>query len=158
MAKCNNPWDAVLRSAACECLHELEQSYPGLFSQLTGNFLVFAQTEITFAFHSYLTLAVTSLTHAVQQLRSATVAPNTKRQLLMPRPMLPFAIPSFGGGAKDVSSDGEELSRSTSGSSAPSLPSLLALSEPARVADVATATSLSDAAGERQPYILVCVF
>ncbi len=145
MARCNNPWDAVLRSAACECLHELEQSYPGLFSQLTGNFLVFAQTEITFAFQSYLSLAMASLTHAVQHMRTAAITPSAKRQLLMPRPMLPFAIPS----SKDPSSDGEELlTRSTSSNSATTLLPLLALGEPPRETAGPYTAALPDSAGK----------
>lgn len=105
MSKCNNPLDAALRSTACECLTQLEMAYPGLFSQVIGNFLVFAQTEVTFAHQSYLSLFLVCLENAarlvsVTSRRTLTLSDSStshatrKVQILVPRAMVPFVIPN----------------------------------------------------------------
>jgi hypothetical protein len=146
-SRANAHHDAVLRAAACECLRELELLYPGLFHQLVGNFAVFAQTEMSFAHASYVSLVLASLTHAVQHARAtrfarfsrkgsalalrvsplqppssaaaaAAAAQGQGSQLLLPRPMIPFAIPldTSGGGGGGGGVAGEELDASFSGS------------------------------------------
>jgi hypothetical protein len=71
VSRVNSSSDAVLRSTACECLRELELLYPGLLAKGAGSFLVFAQTEGTFAFASYCTLFARVVCHATLQARAS---------------------------------------------------------------------------------------
>jgi hypothetical protein len=136
VSRANAVHDAVLRATACECLRELEMLYPGLFHQLVGNFSVFAQTEMSFAHASYVGLLLPALTHAVQQARATRFVRFARKgsaltlssqqggaqgaaQLLLPRPMIPFAIPLDGG--THAATDESDVSSSSYGSLSSSL-------------------------------------
>lgn len=68
IANVNSPMDSVLRRAACQCLLELELSYPGLLLRKTGHLFAMAQKETGHIFQDYAALFVTAMKHAVRLL------------------------------------------------------------------------------------------
>lgn len=113
--------DPTLRAVCCDCLRDLELLYPGLFSQITGSLLVLTQTESSHAASSYVALFLTCLQHAIAVARLskfARVSFPTKKSssalvFLLPRPMVPFTVPSLA----DVAGNDETSSSSSSSSS-----------------------------------------
>uniref|UniRef100_A0A6B2KXC1 Uncharacterized protein n=1 Tax=Arcella intermedia TaxID=1963864 RepID=A0A6B2KXC1_9EUKA len=66
----NSSPDRVLRATACECLRELEESYPGLLGTALGHFFLFAQKELSHAFAAYTALFEIVLHHQMMILSS----------------------------------------------------------------------------------------
>lgn len=83
--------DRQTRSVACECLRELENSFPCLLSDVTGHIWILSKNERTHASQSY-TLLLTSIVHNIV----AYGAFSSSVSLLSTSvPLVPFNIPEW---------------------------------------------------------------
>lgn len=64
----NNPCNLLVRKTACECLWELEMSYPGLLHAKLDHLYAKCAAENSPVFQSYMVLFVTVLHHAIEHL------------------------------------------------------------------------------------------
>lgn len=64
----NNPFNLLVRKTACECLWELEMSYPGLLHAKLDHLYAKCAAENSPIFQSYMVLFVTVLHHAIEHL------------------------------------------------------------------------------------------
>ena len=103
VARVNNNSDGALRATACECIHELERLYPGMFHAGVGTFFVFAQTECTFAQAAYTSLFVSVVSHAVALGQRLERWGPKKTSFLQPKPLVPFSVPLEAGSSSSAS-------------------------------------------------------
>ncbi|XP_046851211.1 AP-5 complex subunit beta-1-like isoform X2 [Xenia sp. Carnegie-2017] len=68
ISKVNDVPSVLTRKTACECLLEIEQSYPGLLQDKLGCFLKLCEKEKTVLFQNYMILFVTTLKNALLHL------------------------------------------------------------------------------------------
>ncbi|XP_058090360.1 uncharacterized protein LOC131236870 [Magnolia sinica] len=85
----NHGVDRQTRAVACECLRELENTYPCLLSEITGHLWNLCQGERTHASQSYL-LLLTSVIHNI--VRSTAMNSSI---LTTSVPLVPFNVPHF---------------------------------------------------------------
>ncbi|XP_035673182.1 AP-5 complex subunit beta-1-like [Branchiostoma floridae] len=91
VSKINSGPDQVLRGVACECLREMEMSYPGLLMRKVGHLYVMSQTENTFVGQNYMMLFVTVLKNAMQSILQETeVTEKTQLSELLAGRVEPF--------------------------------------------------------------------
>ncbi|XP_019626260.1 PREDICTED: AP-5 complex subunit beta-1-like [Branchiostoma belcheri] len=97
VGRINSGPDQVLRGVACECLREMEMSYPGLLMRKVGHLYAMCETENTFVGQSYMMLFVTVLRNAMQNILQETeVTEKTQlTELLAGRvePFKPICLP-----------------------------------------------------------------
>ncbi|XP_020603354.1 AP-5 complex subunit beta-1-like isoform X2 [Orbicella faveolata] len=94
----NNPCNLLVRRTACECLWELEMSYPGLLHAKLDHLYAICGAENSPVFQSYTVLFVTVLRHAIELLlqESGTkLDDNCLNNLLTSRtePLKPLYLP-----------------------------------------------------------------
>lgn len=65
ISKVNDPSSVLTRKTACECLWEIEISYPGLLQDRLGCFFKRCEQEHSVIFQSYMILFVTTLKNAI---------------------------------------------------------------------------------------------
>ena len=63
--------DTMLKETACQCLHELEESYPGLLCCSFPSIVEWVQREKTHALQDLVALAATVLLHGINQIVAA---------------------------------------------------------------------------------------
>ncbi|KAJ4839441.1 hypothetical protein Tsubulata_025349 [Turnera subulata] len=88
----NHGPDRQTRAAACECLRQLEKSYPCLLSAVAPNLWGLCQSERTHACQSYLLLFTTVVYNVVANeglVNAASIFSNTAL------PLVPFNVPHF---------------------------------------------------------------
>ncbi|XP_078357955.1 AP-5 complex subunit beta-1-like isoform X2 [Oculina patagonica] len=64
----NNPYNLLVRRTACECLWEMELSYPGVLHAKLDHLYAICAAENSPIFQSYMVLFVTVLRHAIELL------------------------------------------------------------------------------------------
>ncbi|XP_022776494.1 uncharacterized protein LOC111318108 [Durio zibethinus] len=84
----NHGPDRQARAIACECLRELEKSYPCLLSDIAGHLWSLCQSERTHASQSYILLFTTVIHSIVNQKLSISIL-NTSV------PLIPFNLPQW---------------------------------------------------------------
>ncbi|CAH9105028.1 unnamed protein product [Cuscuta europaea] len=84
----NHSVDRQSRFLACDCLRELEISFPCLLSDVVSQLWILSQSERTHAGQSYALLLATTVSNIV------TVKPNTSFTNAS-MPLVPFNVPSF---------------------------------------------------------------
>lgn len=95
--KPNHGSDRHTRGIACECLRELEKSFPCLLSDVAGHLWSLCQSERTHASQSYILLFATVIYNIVNQKLSISIL-NTSASLV------PFSVPQrMSGSSKEVS-------------------------------------------------------
>ncbi|XP_028390945.1 AP-5 complex subunit beta-1-like isoform X3 [Dendronephthya gigantea] len=65
ISKINDSSSVLTRKTACECLWEIEISYPGLLQDRLGLFFELCEKELSVIFQSYMILFVTTLKNAI---------------------------------------------------------------------------------------------
>lgn len=94
----NNPFNLLVRRTACDCLWELEMSYPGLLHAKLDHFYAKSAAENSPIFQSYMVLFVTVLRHAMELLLQESanrLDDNCVNSLLTSRtePLKPLYLP-----------------------------------------------------------------
>ncbi|KAK3739837.1 hypothetical protein QZH41_009087 [Actinostola sp. cb2023] len=97
--KVNTSNNLLVRKTACECLWEMELSYPGLFQSKLCHFYKQCESESSPIFQSYMSLFVTVLRHTIEQLASKSfygLETDCLNQLLTDysEPLKPLTFPS----------------------------------------------------------------
>ncbi|CAH1257899.1 AP5B1 [Branchiostoma lanceolatum] len=91
VSKVNSGPDQVLRGVACECLREMEMSYPGVLMRKVGHLYAMCQTENTYVGQSYMMLFVSVLKNAMQSIIQETeVTEKTQLSELLAGRVEPF--------------------------------------------------------------------
>ena len=71
--------DTMLKETACQCLHELEESYPGLLCCSFPSIVEWVQRERTHALQDLVALAATVLLHGINQIVAAHHGAGTEK-------------------------------------------------------------------------------
>ncbi|CAL9221523.1 unnamed protein product [Arabidopsis halleri] len=84
----NHGFDRQARAVACECLRQLEKSFPGLLSDVAGHLWSLCQAERTHAVQAYLLLFTTIVYNVVNQKLKVSLLSTSV-------PLVPFNAPNW---------------------------------------------------------------